>query len=250
MRVLVFSEDKYVVDTIRICDSEEHDVSVSQVDYTKVKSLGLIDIHDIYVFDYRYMANIDSEYLDLLKNLQVEVVVYVEHLDQLKSFMGYNIAAYFCGSISLKKLLDYSQEIYKRYFIMKRIKEAHKSDKVISKNKSEAVVLNIGSINYISKERDLMYYYADDRTYLSEDHFDKVVSLLPDYFVRVDQFIIVNFSKVKEINKISKMKYKIFFENGIHHTYVTDYLTKYPSQDIVKKNQESYVIQTIMENCC
>jgi len=250
MRVLVFSEDKYVVDTIRICDSEEHDVAVLQVNYTKVKSLGMIDTHDIYVFDYRYMANIDSEYMDLLKNLQVEVVVYVDHLDQLKYFLGYNIAAYFCGSISLKKLQDYSQEIYKRYSVMKRIKEAHKRDKVISKNKSEAVVLDIGSINYISRERDLMYYYADNRTYLSEDHFDKVVSMLPDYFVRVDKFIIVNFSKVKEINKISKGKYKIFFENGIHHTYATDYLTEFSSEDVVKKNQESYVIQTIMENCC
>ncbi|MCH4887129.1 LytTR family transcriptional regulator [Acidaminobacter sp. JC074] len=247
MRVLVFSEDKYVIDTIALCQSEDHDVFVTQVTYSKIKSLGMLGTQDIYVFDYNYMDRVDKGYLDLLKKLQVEVVAYVQKMDHLSFFMGYNMVAYFCGSISLKKMAEYSQEIYSRHSLMKKIKEIHKSDKIISKNKSEAVVLNIDKINYVTRERDLMYYYSDDRTFLSEDHFDKVISMLPEYFVRVDKSTVVNFSKVKEVSKVSSKKFKIWFENGIHHTYATDYPIKTPSEDVVKRHQEAYVIQSIME---
>lgn len=246
MRILVYSNSSCLLDLLNLCTMEDM-IEVKHIAYNRIDSMSLTSLDDVYIIDSDYVNEMDKAYLEVLKKLNVEVVLKVSELTELRNFMGFNIVEYFYGGVSFTKLSSCIVRLYEKRKKLKKLKERRMTDKFIVRNKSEAFVVDIKSIVYISQSDQIIHVCTDDRTYLCDDYLDRIFKVLPDQFFKVNEFVLVNFSKVKDIVKVSSNKYKLLFRQKDSHVYLTDYMLEDRSDDVIRNSRQKYVVETIME---
>lgn len=246
MRILVYSNSSCLKDLLALCSREDM-IEIKHISYNRIESMSLTSLDDIYIIDSSYVNEMDKAYLDVLKQLNVEVVLLVSELDELRDFMGFNIVEYFYGSVSFTKLSSCIVRLYEKRKKLEKLKERRITNKFIVRNKSEAFVIDIKSIVYIAEADQVIHVCTDDKTYLCDDYLDRIYKILPDQFFKVNESVLVNFNKVKDIVKVSVNKYKLLFHQKDSHVYLTDYMLKDCSDDVIRNSRQKYVVETIME---
>lgn len=245
MRILVYSDSSYVLDLFKMCTTEG--IEVEHISYNRINSMSLTSCDDVYVIDSAYVDELDKAYLDILKALNVEVILLVSELNKLHQFMGFNIVEYFYNNVSFTKLSSCIVRLYNKKKKLKKFQDRRITNKFIVRNKSEAFVIDNDSIIYIIASNRVLHVCTDDKTYVCDDFLDRVLQGLPDHFFKVSDSILVNFKKVKAIEKISPIQYRLKFHREDDCVFLTDYMLNNCTGNELRNSRQRYVAETIME---
>lgn len=246
MRILLFSESNELIKILNdICHFKEACTELVQVTFDRIKTLGLTSKEDVYIIDDAYYETLDTNYLELLKYLKVDVIVLGSDLKLMKRYIGFNIVEYICGTYDLTRIGLCLQRLYKRNMTMNKMRLKKISEKILIRNKNEVNIISVKDVYFIKAHSDYVQVFTKNEVFVSIDTINYYEGLVTDSFFRVAKDVLVNFDKVDCIQKLAKEYYKLCFADLEHSIYMSDFLIESETRSEVQRSRQKYIIEMI-----
>lgn len=241
MKILLFTNSEDIIRTFKSFDHPENGVIVEVMTYSKLKSISMTDPNDIYVIDDDCFDCLDAAYLDILKEVGADILLFVSDLKRLQLYMKYNIFEYYCNQLSLVRISSSIKRLKAKRDRKKYIQDTLHHKTLVAKTKSEVLLINYDDIYYLTRELTGVKVVTEKRIFILENDFVHLLKIINGPLFQVDRDMIVNFSKVQDIKKLDS-GYQLKFRSHIKDVCIGDYIFNNRTFTTTKQN---YIIKII-----
>lgn len=212
MRIHIYTEkDDYIKVIGLLCDGIHHDIEVCEITECQLANMSLSRHIDLLIFDDRLYSETSKEALKILADQGVRTIVFLMEKKHIDRYMALDLIDYFASPLNWENINSRLRESHHQQMILRNVGDIHQN-KLVIKTANEIYILKHTDIFYIERNQKLTKIHTQRQVYECQESLKKLISRLPESFIRTHSSYIVNFDNAKQVVNVGNKTYHVTFE--------------------------------------